>query len=61
MPTVKTWVCDECGRKMTEKEAARSMRKGCPAGCGGIDIHEIVPVIDLMQALKDSLAATKGN
>lgn len=46
---------------MSLKQAETAMRKGCPAGCGGIDIHEIVPVIDLMQALKDSLAATKGN
>lgn len=37
----KPWKCDECGRRMTEKQAVRAMEKGCPKGCSGLDVHEV--------------------
>jgi hypothetical protein len=47
---------------MTEKQAARALDKGCPKGCSGLDVHEdLTPVIDLMQALKDSLPRTRSH
>lgn len=39
----KPWICDECKRPMTEKQAVRAMEKGCPAGCSGLDVHEVLP------------------
>lgn len=42
----KTWVCDECGRRMTEKQAAAAMKRGCPAGCSGVDVRELDVGID---------------
>lgn len=39
--TVKNWVCDECHRRMTAKQAERAMNKGCPKGCSGLDVHEV--------------------
>lgn len=43
-PGKKTWVCDECGTLYTPTQAARAMRKGCAAGCSGLDVRENIGV-----------------
>lgn len=63
--TTPRYGCDECGKRYSEKQAKAAMRNGCAAGCSGVDIHEILdepapPVIDLMEALKASLAEEHG-
>jgi hypothetical protein len=51
---VRDWACQECRRKMTAKAAERATSQGCPK-CGGTDI-QIIETVDLMVALKNSLA-----
>ncbi len=37
------FVCNECGKRYTLKQAERAMLKGCKAGCSGLDIFEVFP------------------
>ncbi len=33
----KSWKCQECGKRLTLKQAERAVSEGCPK-CGGSDI-----------------------
>jgi Zn finger protein HypA/HybF involved in hydrogenase expression len=47
MASKKDWQCNECGRKMTAKQAEKAMFEtdGCPT-CGGADIDLIPDAYD---------------
>ncbi len=34
---IRDWQCQECGKRMTLKQAERATSEGCPK-CGGTDI-----------------------